>query len=496
MKRAQSTRLLGDFLLPTGRRVLGTLRLTGANTLLELHSEESLMDIEDATTLTGLAYSGERITLLDCHSLGCTQTLSQGESTRYHADVFPHYVAIGKQHLNPDEACIARIEFSTSDIESLFYDLDAFGHVIDARPIIDQVLAERRARRPVEVGDSPQVFYFTGKYCIAEVNTVAGRISAHHRPRFNMGGPSGAYIKNRIAISIQPAKPLTFDSAIESMYEIRSFLSVAAGRSQRLSKIRVSLTEMSDGFPHYLEIHPSFELKIEDDEQVAQPRPGDVPLNPIDRPDEFASVLSGWMGRHADWRAARGRYLGCIRKGSNYDAERLVAAANMYDILPESAVPQATPVSQEVADARKQCIAILRKLPEGPDRNGALSALGRLGQPSLPKKVAARVSIVEACLGERFPEIQLVASIAVKLRNFYVHGGSADLDPARVEPLMPFLTDALEFVFGASDFIELGWDAPRWNREPMGWGHSFARFRSSYNLAIRELREAIAPVAP
>lgn len=32
-------------------------------------------------------------------------------------------------------------------------------------------------------------------------------------------------------------------------------------------------------------------------------------------------------------------YLGCMRKANKYGSERLVAAANMFDILPADAVP-------------------------------------------------------------------------------------------------------------------------------------------------------------
>jgi hypothetical protein len=73
-----------------------------------------------------------------------------------------------------------------------------------------------------------------------------------------------------------------------------------------------------------------------------------------------------------------------------------------------------------------------------------------------------------------------------------VHGSSDDIDYSRLEHLVPFLTDALEFIFAASDFIESGWDARRWNSELHGSGHSFARFRDQYNMALAELRRATA----
>jgi hypothetical protein len=73
-----------------------------------------------------------------------------------------------------------------------------------------------------------------------------------------------------------------------------------------------------------------------------------------------------------------------------------------------------------------------------------------------------------------------------------VHGSSKEFDYGRVEALLPFLTDALEFIFAASDFIEAGWDSKRWISESHSWGHSFARFLWHYRGSLNELRRAIA----
>ena len=177
-----------------------------------------------------------------------------------------------------------------------------------------------------------------------------------------------------------------------------------------------------------------------------------------------------------------------MRKANKYGPERLVAAANMFDILPTDAVPSTFDLPDELAVTRDKCTTLFRMHPAGVDRNSALSALGRLGKPSLPKKVAHRVAIIDSKLGEQFPELQFVTSIAVRCRNFFVHGNSTDFDYQKFEPFVPFLTDALEFVFAASDFIEAGWDAQRWNASLHGRGHSFARFRARYEIQLAELQ--------
>lgn len=489
-KKRQTDRFLGTYTLPSGQSAVGELQLKGSNTLLKLHSNEPLAHAEMGSLVKGTAYTGECLTLVDCNSPGTAQTTFQDAPTRYHARVFPHYVAIGRRHLNPDEPCISSIHFTTSDLTTLFYDFDAFSHVIDAKPIIDVVLQERRKMRPVEAGESPQVMYFTGKDCIAEVITVIGKISVHHRPSYNMGGPTGVYLKNRIVVSIQPDQPMTFEEAVRRMYGVAGFLSMAAGRTQGVDHIEIAMTEVARNIPLPLSIHPSFRWKASNIGTQRKPHPADVPLNPIKNPAEFNAVLSNWISRHASWQVARSQYLGCMRKANKYGTERLVAAANMFDILPADAVPLAKVLPDDLAATKAACIAMFRKHAPGIDRDSALSALGRLGQPSLPKKIAHRVSVVKSKLGGRFPDLQFIANVAVQCRNFFVHGSSGDIEFQKIERFVPFLTDALEFIFAASDFIEAGWDAQRWNSQGLGWGHSFSRFRSDYDMALTELRRA------
>src|SRR6185312_7400506 len=101
------------------------------------------------------------------------------------------------------------------------------------------------------------------------------------------------------------------------------------------------------------------------------PHPRDVPLDPIHRPDEFSTVVADWIRRHHRWRIARGRYLDCLRKDNTYGAERLVAAANMFDILPSEALPTPAPLSDALAATKENCEKLFRAHPPGIERNRA-----------------------------------------------------------------------------------------------------------------------------
>jgi hypothetical protein len=484
-----SARYLGTYAFSGGRNVPGELNLDGANTLLKLHSDEPIPPID--SHLDGIAYTGECLTLVECRSPGVGESVRMDGPIRYHADVFPHFVTIGPTHLDPNAACITSIRFSTTDLATVFYDFDAFGSCIDSKGIIDALVADRRKTRKVDVGDSPIIQYFTGKTCIAEVETSLGKVFVRHCPRFSSAGSKGAYIKNRIVVSIEPDHPTHFADIVDRMYTLNCFLSMAAGRAQGIKDIHISIGEMTQDIPLSLEVHMSFRPRAKDKNGRHKPHPGDVPLDPIRFPTEFNAVLTDWVHRHDTWEFARSRYLAGLRNADMYAPDRLVAAANMFDILPTDAVPSSIELSPDLAATRDRCITMFREHPVSIDRNSGLSALGRLGRPSLPKKVAHRVSIVEARFGKTFPDLLMVAYTAVKCRNYLVHG-SDDLDYQKVEPFVPFLTDALEFIFAASDFIDAGWDATRWNQNGHSWGHTFARFRWDYAGLLNALKNSLA----
>lgn len=492
-QKKRPKRFLGVFTLPKGGTAVGELTLDGSRTILNLHSDESLGQVDSQACINGTAYSGECITLVDSINHGTGKSWFQDSPIRYHTEIFPHYVAIGHHYLDPTEKCITSVRFTTNDLATLFYDFDAFGQVIDAKAIIDEVLRERRDMRPVETGEGPQVAYFTGKYCIAEVSTRIGKVSAHHRPSSNMGGPGGVFINNRIVISIEPESPIDFGTAIDSVFEVGCFLSMAAGRTQGIDQLEIGMKEVPDNTHPLLDVYPSLRWKVGGGGKQNVPHAGDVPLDPIHRRDEFDKVLANWISRHTAWREARWRYLGCLRKANKYDPDRLVAAANLFDILPVEAVPPPAVLPDDLARTRDECKQMLRKLPVGPDRDSALMALSRIGQASLRKKIESRTALIESKIPEVFQDLNLVASVAVKCRNFYVHGRSGDFDFERFEQQIPFLTNALEFIFAASDMIEAGWDVAFWNSSPKGWGHSFAGFRNEYGRHLAELRQALEP---
>ncbi len=487
------SRLQGNFTLPQSREAVGELLLKGPNSLLRLTSHSDLSVLREVSHLRGTTLDRQKITCIDCVSSSQGSAWKDNDVTHHYADVFPHFVTVGDEHVDPALAVVHSIYFAVDDLSSLFYDFDAFGHVIDAKPLIDSVLAERRRLRPVETGDCPQIAYFTGRLNVIGVDTDIGKLGVSHRPSFNMGGPNGIYIKNRMMVSLEPGSPITFAEAIDRMVIVTLFLSVIAGRQQGIHDIQLQTASSEDQAGCPLSVYWSHAPRGHGSkEDYLKTHPGDVPLDPIRRPEEFSGVLKNWIHREARWRSPRVRYVNCLSKGNYYDPDRLIAAANMFDILPVEAVPLSTVLPDDLAKSQSECLTILKKHLPSQDRDSAISALKRMGKPSLPKKIQYRTTMVVTHFGSSFDELSYIVKLAVQCRNYFVHGGSDDFNFSAVEPFMSFFCDALEFVFAASDLIEAGWDAARWDREPHGAGHSFARFRASSDIGLAELKRAIA----
>jgi hypothetical protein len=277
------------------------------------------------------------------------------------------------------------------------------------------------------------------------------------------------------------------------MTDVALFLSLAAGRAQGISGIRVILADRSGKQSPVQRIYMTYPWSQNASSSQLRSHPADVPLQPIQNPQEYRRVLTDWLSRQSGARTARYRYLACLRKGNRFDADRLIGAANMFDLLPISAGPASMDLSAELAKARDDARKMFKALSVSHERDSVLGALGRIGHPSLTRKVLHRVAMVEAAFPERFPALSWVAITAVKCRNAFVHGPSDDFDIERAEPFVPFLTEALEFIFGASDLLESGWNAGSYLKDGSVGGHSFARFRDIYAPTLAKLKDALHP---
>lgn len=483
----------GRFKLEADREVYGQLTLAGSKSSLYLYDGQSF----DAYPRPGRHVSGvlpdlTRVSLIDCVTISGTGTGSRGGEKYYFANLFPHFVLYGDRHITPDDQVIAGVEFVIDDASTLFYDFDAFGSLIDARPYIDQIARANPVDREIKTGPEPQIVYFTGKRDIFSAETVLGQISATHNPNHTVGGPTGVDLKNTISVTIAFGEPQIFEEAMARTATVNSYLGMLVGRPQNITKLHAHLVPTA-ARPSFLSVYWSMPPRRSASREGDKPHPGDVLLDAVRAPAEFSAVLGCWLQADRERRAARERFFGCFGDQQYYGVDRLVAAANMFDILPDSAAPAEALLSAEEKNAREAARTLFLALPPSIERNSVLSALGRMGKSSLKRKIRHRAQLLIDTADGRFPELNLVCDEAVNCRNYYVHGGNPAFDYADNAAVRTFLTDTLEFVFVTSDLIEAGWNCRKWLGRGSSMSNPFARYHVNYSSGLEHLRSLLPP---
>jgi hypothetical protein len=493
MDKVENSKWAGKFTVPPGKDVYGELTLSGAKTSLYLHDKDffSTLSIPDQY-IKGVLHDLTKISLIHCIPTCGLGSGNRGEESYHFSTVFPHFVVYGDNHLAPDQKTIVEVDFAVDDASTLFYDFDAFGFLIDARPFIEEIANANALQRKITIGPDPEILYFTGKREIFAIDTVLGRVSASHNPTHSLGGPNGVRLKNTIFVTITFKESVIFDESILHTSTLLKYFGMLVGRPQNLLTLSLR-TESDQQRPVFLQVYWSMPPNREPSHEGEKPHPSDVLTDAVRQPEEFSRVMANWLDRHHAWCDARLRFFNSFAEQNHYGLDRLIGSANMFDILPSSAVPPDVQLSDELKAAKEAGRNTFLPLPSSPERDSVLGALGRIGKASLKQKVRHRAHRIVDAVGERFPELLTVTDEAVNCRNYYVHGGEPRFDYNRNFNTVSFFTETLEFVFAASDLIEAGWDVKTWAKVPTTMSHPFARFRANYAAQLHELKILLPP---
>jgi hypothetical protein len=495
MDELENEKRAGKFTVSPGKDIYGELTFSGGRTSLYLRDEANFTTHGIANDyIKGCLHDLTKVSLLRCITTSGTGSARQGDESYHFATVFPHFIVYGNDHLAPDDKTIVEVHFAIDDASTLFYDFDAFGSVINARPFIDTIARANALPRTIETGPNPAILYFTGKTQIFSTATVLGRISASHHPSHTLGGPGGVRLTNTILVKIAFDEPMLFEDSIRHTLTLLRFLELLLGRPQNIPKMRVRIKSDQER-PVFLNVYWSMRPKREPSREEEKPHPADVLLDTIRKPEEFSRVLANWLKRQQAWRNARAQFASSFAQQNRYDADRLVACANMFDILPDSAVQPHVPLTIAQENARDASREMFLALPPSPERNSVLGALGRMGRSSLRHKIRHRAELIAAVAASRFPDLETVIDEAVTCRNYFVHGSDPSFDYGENFDAVNFFTDTLEFIFAASDLIEAGWDLKAWIEIPTSMSHPFARFRVGYAESLRKLKALLPPQA-
>jgi len=484
----------GKFSITPSKELHGELRLAGEGTQLSLHDTEEIQTISiPDNCITGILHDRTRVTLMKCVTINRSNSVSVNGERYYSANLFPHFVVEGNQHIAPNEGIIREISFVIEDATTLFYDFDAFSSLLDAAPYIDQLVSaqSKKVNRAILTGPQPIISYFTGKHDIIEIDTVLGKFRAKHNPLFDLGdlgGPRGVRINNIISVSLETENRIAFNEAMNRAFKLLRFLEVIIGRPQKVQDLLMYAGNRER--PEPLKVHMSYSPALTANSTLdsLSPQPADLLLDPINRPEEFARVMRAWLEKDEARRDARSQFYRSFAQQRSYSLERLIGAANMFDILPIGAVPKDVKVSEDLKVARQHCKKIFKALPNSYERERVLVELKKIGMATLKHKTKHRAGYIIDAIGERFPDLVLVLDEAVNCRNHYVHGSVFNIDYNQNFNVVIFFTDTLEFVFAASELVEAGWNIRIFIEKGTTMSHPFGAYRVNYLGNLRELK--------
>lgn len=490
MEKFKDFRKSGLFRVSSDAEVPGELSLKGGATSLDLYST-SFFNTDSSKDMVGTFHDRSKVSLIDCITMSGLGSGQRGDEHYYFSSIFPHFALFGDEHISSADRKIAEVSFSVDDAPTVFYDFDAFGSVINARPHMERIAEIQESGRTIEIGEHPLLFYFTGKHDIFSVDTVLGKVSATHGISYTFPGTEGIHVQNTIRLNITFSAERTVDETIAAVIDTLRFLEVIAGRPQNIVELVFRLTAPADERPRTLDAYWCLPPRREKDDESRKPHPGDLPLQAGIAPEKFATVMARWLERHDEWRNARARYATASAHQNRYNTDRLVGAANMFDIMPASAFPAVVELSLAMVSARDAAQKSFRALQSSPERESVLNALGRIGKPTLKRKIRSRVKLITDTVGAQFPDLDLITDQAVDCRNFYVHGtpGKFSYEVHADQPT--FFTDTLEFVFAASDLIEAGWDITEWLERGTTMSHPFGRYRVGYAERLAALKKLL-----
>ncbi|MCI5144443.1 MAG: hypothetical protein D3923_02705 [Candidatus Electrothrix sp. AR3] len=484
---------VGKFTLESGVEVFGELSLKGAATSLELYADTPF-ELPDRSDIFGWFHDQSKmVSLTNCilkSGRGC-RGRSIKESGYVSAVLFPHLVLLGDEHIRSSDRTIYKMNFAIDDAETLFYDPDTFGSIhINARSHLERIFDEVKPGEKKEFGTHPTIHYNTGKFEIISVDTVFGKISANNYTAETLSIPNkGIHIKNTIKIDIEFSHRKNVNESIKIVSDLLKFLEIIAGRPQNISWLTCLSMNAEEQSDHFFDVYRCSTLCHKMD-KLDKPLPSGLPIQAATKPEEFSRVLRNWATRHDEWKGARYRFSTAFAHQNRYTLDRLVGAANMFDILPSSACPKPIPLSADLEESRCNSRKEFKKLPVSLERDSVLNALGRIGQPSLKRKVRHRAKFITDIVGDHFPDLEFVIDQSVDCRNYYVHGTTPKIDYDNHFNQVMFFTDTLEFIFAASDFIESGWDIATWleeNKKCPVLVHPFASYHAHYLQSLDAL---------
>ena len=478
----------GIFSVPPDQRANGSLTLAGRRSQLQLWSESPL-DISTNANITGVLDNLTKVSLIGCN-VRSEGHVGKGDQIRYNYLVSPQCVLFGSRYISGNEGVVREISFVLEHAVALFHDPGAYGTIFNDSAATAMVARIDNPESSIEVEDSNWISYYTGKKTVFTSDTAVGRVSANHTPVFTIGNDHDHGLKKVTELSIKLDEPLPVIESLRRMGRVLQFFDLVAGYTHNVTSISVhtGFDDPSHSFELYATGYAERQSTGEENESGRILRTT-VLIHPVDDSIEFGNVLRAWLDRDVDWRTARIRLSHDWSKRL-YDYNRIIAAANVFDLLPNDVYGNKLSLSSDLSAAVVASRKIFCDLPPSEERDDMLGHLKRVGGWRLKRKIRFRAENICDSIGHILPDLATAIDESVNLRNHYVHGTPSRIRVDQRLHLLLFLTNTLEFIFFASDLIDAGWNIVDWCNKAKPIGHPFHDYLVHYQEDLERLKGA------
>ncbi|TOH51011.1 hypothetical protein CGI80_10425, partial [Vibrio parahaemolyticus] len=496
----------GQFYL-NGNKFSGELYLKGSKSSLTLWEDEDFVSSYHSISdnfIHGKLFDMSSVTLVGLESLS-TGRYSNAvnkyhEEYRYFMKAKPAYMIFGNRNIVPDEQEFDSVEFVVNDSTSLFFDHYAFTQIIHAdKDLVNELLAADGlksaelfdiSRKDYRVGDYPIISVYTGSDCIYSFATPHGKFSMRHQPSYTMPSPSGYELENKVSCVIEFDGPKSFEQINSIIPSFIQLFQIIAGQKIELKELTLVKSDLNIVESERFSVYRCFDSILEEKDATDSLHPADRLIAIESDPKLFETVINNWLSRTSTWDEVRWQFLGSFTN-SIYNTDRLVKTANMFDIIPDSAYPKKVKLGEELENAKRECKAILKKLPDSEEKNSLLGALGRMGTLTLKHKMRVRLELIPTNKYFTAQDMNLIIGQAVDCRNHFVHGSKKKFEYYENLEMVCFFIDTLDFLYGASELIEAGWDFEKWSKLNH-LKHPFSRYLNGFDVNLSRLKDLVA----
>lgn len=470
-----------NFEIGKNKEVAGVLDSTSDSKKFSCWSSE-FFHLENHSNVYGKTHDSQYISLLNC--LGETSSHMSNNERSYSCEIYSHTLIVGKEKVNPETDKFDSISLVIGNPLKLFRSLDSFGYVSFPDEKLVEALNNQEYTPHFETEKHPVVAYFNGDFDIFEQDTKLGKIKAHNLiTHGSWGGATGVKIENQVMITIDFNEGISIDEAFKRANSVALFLRFIGGKGLFFKDI--SLKKMEHKHPEFTIYHDSYNWG-EDIKDGYYSKPLIDVTN-----GSFPSILKSWFEKDDRENVRYSFYNTYFR--DVYSPDRLITAANMFDIFPISDEDKKKPIPSNAEELLKSLKAHIKTEFSGLSdiKQSLLQSIGYLSRKSLKERVEERLEIIKPHLTGRktsAEDLEFIVNLAIKSRNHYVHGTEyKKLTPEQLFDFQALFIDTFEYIYALSELLECGWkinDAPIWTSQ-----HRIRGSEQQIDFEIRKLKK-------